>query len=474
MSRLARGFKRSASCRPTRSGSSAGPTRRSRATSRPSADATTPTISRHSARARASAPAGSWHPPPSAARKARSANDSTRQAGSSMAAVTLRTSSSPTLHWTTSVPCPTAGVHTSASNRWLSSSSRPRRASPATATTRASNCPSRSLRMRVSRLPRTGTTSRSGRIASSCALRRGLPVARRAPCGSWPTLCPTRQISPSRGSSRTGNATSSRAGVIVLGTSFRLCTARSAAPPSSSSSTPLTNTPAPSEASGVCLSRSPAVLAATSSTSIPGHAARSRSATQSDCRSARMLPRVATRTRSGVTVGFDVRDPARELVADGWSLGQAEQFADSVDVDPRIVLATALLELHDRLVEHFVDDRDGQSIDRVAVAVGERPEPAEPPFELGHADLFSPRDQVGDRGRHLAALPPLHELVHFAVDERLHLDALEPALGQVHLLYRHEVVDVVQDAAGDLRRRRLDITRDRDVDHDQRTSWPAR
>ena len=60
---------------------------------------------------------------------------------------------------------------------------RPSRRSPAAARTIASSSPSASLRSRVSTLPCSSLTSRSGRAASSCACRRRLAVPTRAPFG---------------------------------------------------------------------------------------------------------------------------------------------------------------------------------------------------------------------------------------------------------------------------------------------------
>ncbi len=90
-----------------------------------------------------------------------------------------------------SEPWPAAGVIDSAGIGKAISSARPSRRSPATASTIASSSPSASLRSRVSTLPCSSLTSRSGRAASSCARRRRLAVPTLAPSGTSSSEDPT-------------------------------------------------------------------------------------------------------------------------------------------------------------------------------------------------------------------------------------------------------------------------------------------
>ena len=126
-----------------------------------------------------------------------------------------------------------AGISSSGSSRREIRSARPSRSRPDAARTRASSSPASSLRRRVSTLPRTSRSSRSGRSCSSWAARRAEPVPTRAPRGSASTGSRTRgktsatsavagRISASRGSPRSGTAASRRPGSRTVGTSLRL------------------------------------------------------------------------------------------------------------------------------------------------------------------------------------------------------------------------------------------------------------
>ena len=109
-------------------------------------------------------------------------------------------------------PCPTAGRNSSASSTAVAASARPRRFSPAIASSVASATPSSSLRSRVSTLPRSGTTSRSGRSRRTSAWRRSDAVPTIAPLRQLgDASCALRLMKASRASSRGRNADSTQA-----------------------------------------------------------------------------------------------------------------------------------------------------------------------------------------------------------------------------------------------------------------------
>ena len=192
-----------------------------------------------------------------------------------------------------SAPCPAAGSITSGSITARMRASRPSRFRPAAASTMPSYWPSSSLRSRVSRLPRSGCTSRSGRIALSCTTRRRLEVPTRAPCGSACTDSKRGETQASRGSSRSSTVHSEKPSGISIGTSLSECTARWARPSSSATSSSLTNRPLPPTFDSA-RSRiwSPLVVMPSSSTLQPKRW-RSRDWTCSACHRARRLSRVA-------------------------------------------------------------------------------------------------------------------------------------------------------------------------------------
>ena len=70
----------------------------------------------------------------------------------------------------------------------------------------ASYSPASTFASRVSTFPRMGRGARSGRMASACAARRGLPVPTVAPAGNSASVAPAREMSASRGSARSGTA----------------------------------------------------------------------------------------------------------------------------------------------------------------------------------------------------------------------------------------------------------------------------
>ena len=172
-------------------------------------------------------------------------------------------------------------------------SARPKRLTPAAASTMASSCSSANLRRRVSRLPRRGTIATSGRACRSWAARRRLLVPMR---GSWPSLSkvnPSRAINTSSGTSRSGIAPMHRPAGISAGMSFMLWTAISIRPASSASSISFTNSPLPPTlARGTSRILSPLVLMIFRATRVPGWRVSSRALIQLACHRASLLPRV--------------------------------------------------------------------------------------------------------------------------------------------------------------------------------------
>ena len=104
------------------------------------------------------------------------------------------------------MPCPTAGMNSSASSVSVAASARPSRLRPASASSVASTSPASSLRSRVSTLPRNDTTLRSGRSRFTSACRRSEAVPTTAPAGSSRSDFALRLMKTSRGSSRGSTA----------------------------------------------------------------------------------------------------------------------------------------------------------------------------------------------------------------------------------------------------------------------------
>jgi hypothetical protein len=216
--------------------------------------------------ATASAPIGTWQPPSSAARKARSARVAAVVGAWSSDASSARIVAFALRTCTAIAPCPAAGSHSGAFRYAPTRSARSRRCSPAAARIAASTSPSSTLRSRVGTLPRSSRTSRSGRAASSCARRRRLDVPTRAPAGSS-AIDAARpasdgpSTSASRGSSRSSCATTSSPGGDSVGRSLSEWTQQSTRPASRSSSSSLVNSPLPPMAvSATSSRRSPTVV----------------------------------------------------------------------------------------------------------------------------------------------------------------------------------------------------------------------
>ena len=173
-------------------------------------------------------------------------------------------------------------------------SSSPSRLRPAAASTKAENCPSSSLRRRVSTLPRTGATATPGNSARICTARR----AEAQPMGleGSSSSAPWGSTSTSRGSSRREKPARGMRGSSSMGRSLQLWTVRSTRPSSRAASSSLTKRPLPPTLSRVRSSiLSPVVFMVTSSSPTSGWAARMASITSSDCTTASRLSRLPTR-----------------------------------------------------------------------------------------------------------------------------------------------------------------------------------
>ena len=193
------------------------------------------------------------------------------------------------------MPCPAAGMISSAVKYRAMRPSRPSRFSPAAASTRAAYCPSSSFRRRVSTLPRTGATSISGYRAASWMARRreAQPMGRDASS----SVFPAGSTRASRESSRLEKAARGSRGSVSMGRSLQEWTVMSTRPSSRAASSSRTKRPLPPTLSRV-RSRilSPVVFMVTSSSSMPGSKARMASITSWDCFTARTLSRLPMRS----------------------------------------------------------------------------------------------------------------------------------------------------------------------------------
>ena len=189
-------------------------------------------------------------------------------------------------------PWPAAGSMWTGSKKLAMRAPSPRRFSPAAASTMAAYWPSSSLCRRVSRLPRRGSIFRSGRSARSNTLRRKLDVPTTAPGGSSASDAYWFDTKASRGSSRAITQARLKPSGKSMGTSLRECTAMSARPSSSATSSSLTKRPLPPtllrERSKIW---SPRVVMPNSVTLCPLR--NSKALTCSACQSAKRLSRVA-------------------------------------------------------------------------------------------------------------------------------------------------------------------------------------
>ena len=179
------------------------------------------------------------------------------------------------------------------------------RVSPAIARMIASKSPAARRARRVSTLPRSATTSRSGRRRSASKRRRTDDVPRRAPRVSAAIEAAARASSASRGSARSGTAAIRKPEASWAGRSFIECTATSIWPSASACSSSLTKSPLPPTcASAAVAIRSPLVRMGRSRCSRTERAPR-----------ACAVPTRPVRAREGWAANrFEVRKPSVYMV----------------------------------------------------------------------------------------------------------------------------------------------------------------
>src|SRR4051794_2942767 len=388
---------------------------------------------------------GARQPPPIVATTARSAP--TRRAVSSSPAAET-SSSSPARTWSASAPWPASGSITSGSKRCPISAESPSRSSPHAARTTASRPRSPRLRRRVSMFPRSGSIESEGSSASSWALRRTEAVPMR-----MPGLMASAPQRASRGSSRSRYAPTMSPATSLEVMSFAECTATSMRPSSSASSSSLTNTPrSPIWPNGFERSRSPAVVIGTSAISIPER--RIRSAASSACVSASLLPRLP-------------------ILRSTLVLAEAEQVPRDLDVAGSLGRG-GFLHTDDRDMEKLVHDLSRQRLDCPALALREA---FKPPFrlrQLPRADPLRAFAQRRDRRDDVQARLPVAEPFRLLLDDRLRPLRLATAAAQALADDGLKVVDVVQVAVLEVGDGRIDVTRNGEVDHEERPSVPIR
>src|SRR5581483_9879088 len=232
----------------------------------------------------------------------------------------------------------------------------------------------------------------------------------------------------SRGSSRGRYAPTASPSVSVEVMSLAEWTATSIRPSSSASSSSFTNTPrAPICALGRAGARSRA----------PPASARA------GCRA----------TRPGPASAPGVVEP--EQVPDGLRVAAAARAGGG------------LLQPHRRQVQQLVDDPRCHRLD-LGLLRRRQAEPGARPLELGRAHLLRPRAQGGDLGYDLARGEPLAEALRLRSDDRLRPSGLAAAARQARGDDRLEVVDVVEEAPVELVDRRVEVTRNGEVDQEQR------
>ena len=145
--------------------------------------------------------------------------------------------------------------------------------SPALAKIMASYSASSSLRSRVLTLPRRNLISRSGRLDRNWHSRRKLEVPTTLPAGNASRVRYWLLTKASEGSSRAQITPSPNPAGNAMGTSFMECTAMSARPSNSASSSSFTNRPLPPTlASGTSSNWSPREVMPSNCTSTSGYA----------------------------------------------------------------------------------------------------------------------------------------------------------------------------------------------------------
>src|SRR5450759_2083969 len=366
-------------------------------------------------------------------------------------------------------------------------SAQPMRVIPAAARMTASSSPFSALRMRVSRLPRTSTISRSGRMASTCARRRRLDVPSLAPAGSESRSYPAPDTMASRGSTRSGFAAMTRPSGRSVGTSFMEWTARSTVASTSSTSISLVNRPLPPTlASGTSRILSPVVLMILRHTGKPVISS-TFALMYSDCHSASLLPRVPmvspwrlaakrlsrlVRIRALRLLGHP-EQPLQAVRALRRLIVESPQATGRFDVDVAVLLGRDDLEARRGAVQHLVDDGLGKRLDRPDLLLRQAPQPLERPGQLLLAHRLGPGPH-GGHGRHdLHGVEPRVEGRDLLFDDDLGPSRLAHALLEVGLDHAVEVVDVVEEHVGEVVDLGVDVAGDGDVDEEQRTAAAA-
>ncbi len=366
------------------------------------------------------------------------------------------------------MPWPGAGTKRCGSSTAPALGSRPRRCSPARASTIASKLAlGRAGAGGCRRCRAVATTSRSSRAARSWAARRMLLGA--DPRAGAPAR-PARRLRTARprGARARGRASSASPAASSPGTSLAECTARSIRRRSSasSSSTPSATCPAPAAP------RSPPVSDGTIS-----QPAQQLRATSPACASASALPRVPIRISARDGGAGRGPPPASPIGSCGRlrpSSPQREQLAHELQARVAAVLAEAA-QADRRLVQQAAHHRSRDRLDAREVARGGRL-PA--PGVLGQHLLDDRRRRARAARRSSAARragrasarsggsPPRRS--------RAPAGASLGARVEVARDDGLEVVDVVQAHALELAAARVDVARHRDVDQQQRAARRAR
>jgi len=131
--------------------------------------------------------------------------------------------------------------------------------------------------------------------------------------------------------------------------------------------------------------------------------------------------------------------------------------------------AGALPRTHRRVVEQTLHERPREVVHprrdrRVDVA-----EVAERPLQLAHADRLGLLAKLGQQRLDLELAVPAREAVDLLFDERLDLRDLTETRRHRVVEAGSQIVDVEESDTPDACRSALDVSRDREVDHDEQT-----
>jgi hypothetical protein len=260
------------------------------------------------------------------------------------------------------------------------------------------------------------------------------------------------------------------------GRSFALCTARSARPSSSASSSSFTKSPLPPTfASDTSLSRSPVVRSGTSSVATPSRSS-IRRATHWVWVSASWLARVAMRSgfiprparaRAAPRARGPSRPPPRRARRDR----PARRAPAPPEVREALLALRLLAQPRHRRVQDLVHDRAGQRLDAAARLLVRRGA-GDPAGQLGLAHRLGAAAQAADRRHRRQGREPAAEAVHLLLHDALGADRLAPALLGVGLGDAAEVVEVVEVHVVEAVHVGVDVARHADVDHEDRAAPP--